>query len=116
MPPETPLPLDAVVGSGATFFGRPIRRIVAVLLDGRRVALDLPLPAAGALTQTEARVLAVVQESPTALTRKTIASRMGRSDATGKLGRVIRDLVAGGRLIETGGMVTDDAKKLIGAG
>lgn len=115
---DAPLPLDRIEELGATRFGRVVARVVLVYADGRRVSCDLPDPTRAAdtddgsdLTPTQQRVMRVVKDSPTPLTRKAVAKSLGQSKATGRVGNAIRELLDDGRLFESGGVVTDDMSK-----
>jgi hypothetical protein len=114
-----PLPLDDIERTGAVRFGRPVVRLVMVLEDGREIAADLPTAGPAeltGLTPTQRRIVQVLRVSPMPLTRKAVANRLGRSDATGKTGTDIRELVHLGYIFEAGGELTDDITKLPAGG
>jgi hypothetical protein len=63
------------------------------------------------LTPTQKKILVILRDDPRPMTHHAIAMRLGRQDATGKLGKQIRDLLAREMIFSDGDEVTNDTSK-----
>ena len=113
--PRTPTELDAALDCGAVFRGRPVSRVKIFMNDGRLLCFDLPNPGDHAddadLSEPQKRIMRVLRASPVPLTRKELSKRLRLANEKGRFAVDVADLVGEGKLIETGGKVSDDAAK-----
>jgi hypothetical protein len=116
MADQSPIEFDGALLRGGIFTGRPVKRVVFYLDDGRTAKFDLPEPGPIApgdqdLSTGKQRILRVLRESDVPLTRRAIANKLGLSDTRGRFGSEVSELFDDGRIFGEGGLYTDDRKK-----
>lgn len=110
---DSPVDLSQMFAAGAVYCGADVASVRIVLTDGREVRLELPSrKSIAALQPTPRRILDVLRESETPMTRKAVAKAIDLESATGRFGSHVAKMIEDGLVFEGSDGITDDALKL----
>lgn len=109
-----PVPLDEIERTGATRFGKPVKRIMLRMTDGGWVEIKLamkPHPVDDGMTPLQRRILHCIRDSEGPVTRKEVAMRIRAKTTTGDFARAFQVLLESDKIFVRNGEYADRESK-----